>query len=185
MHIELGNRRVVILVGLSLVFGVAGFFYANRFLRAQTHGPIADDYTWHWLAGKAVIEGKDPYETVTPGGPHQLNAGYLYPMPAAIVATPFSFFTPITAASVFCGVSVAVLVFGIGLTGCGRLPMLAGVPFLWAAAAGQMSLLSTGAALVPGLGWPYLLSFTSATKGISAGPNPQNWSITLPLVDAP
>ena len=139
---------------LPAAIGILAFLYCRAQMVALGSGPVASDFTWHWLAARAVLAGKSPYEVVVPGGPMQLNAGYLYPLPAAIVTIPFAIFlSPVMAASVFAGVSAALLTIGLLRTNAQRLPILGGVPFFWAVSSAQLSLISTAGALLPGLGW--------------------------------
>jgi hypothetical protein len=140
------------------VIGTLAFLYCRSQLAALGSGPVASDFTWHWLAARALLDGKSPYEVVLPGGLMHLNAGYLYPLPAAIITIPFAILlSPVAAASVFAGVSATLLTIGLLRTNAERLPILGGVPFFWATSSGQFSVISTAGALIPGLGWLSLL----------------------------
>lgn len=142
---------------LSIVAGILAGVYCHWFLLHDLQEPIARDFTWHWLAGRSVLDGLSPYLTVVPGGVHNLNAGYLYPAWTAVLLSPFSLLEPVVAASVFAGVSVALLTFGILTTERGRWPMIGSIPLFWAVSSGQLSILSTAAVLLPGMGWLALL----------------------------
>ena len=132
-------------------------FATDRYLRKFGVKGGAD-FTWHWLAGRALMDGENPYLVVRRGGEYELNADYLYPLPAAIVTAPFSWISnPISGAAVFAGCSTALFVIGASFTGWGRLAAMGGIPFVWAATSGQVSILGVAGVLVPGMGWLAIL----------------------------
>jgi hypothetical protein len=113
----------------------------------------ANDFRYYWLAGKALIEGHSPYVMVQPGGPQHLVAGFLYPLPAAMLIVPFSFLSPIHAAVAFVSVSSGLLAWGLSKDGYERFPVFGTMPFLWAVTSGQFSPLIMAAAVIPSLGF--------------------------------
>jgi hypothetical protein len=115
-----------------------------------------------------------------PGGLYDLNAGYLYPLPAAIVTLPFSFISdPLVAASVFAGVSTFLFTLGAFLTGRGRLAAIGGVPFLGAASSGQLSILSVAGVMIPGLGF---LALLKPNLGLALAAYKPTWSMAFGTV---
>jgi hypothetical protein len=141
-------------LAIALLLGVAAGLWCYWLIPAVSSQPIANDFTWHWLAGRAILEGHDPYQTVLIGGTYGLNAPYLYPMMTALVVAPFAVISsPVLSAAVFSGVSTALLVWGKGIRDGVVFPLVAGIPFLWAAGAGQISVLAMAGVLIPGLGW--------------------------------
>lgn len=148
------QRASALRFAVSACVGLLAAAYWFHLASQPYSEPIASDFTYHWLAGRAWLAGLSPYKTLTTGGVHNLASGYLYPFPAVLVTLPFvAWLNPIYAASVFMGLSAALLAWGITAEGFGRLASLAGIPFLWAATAGQLSILVTASVLIPGLGW--------------------------------
>lgn len=113
----------------------------------------ADDFRYYWLAARALTEGHSPYAVVQAGGIHQLAAGFLYPLPAAILIVPFVYLTPIHGATAFVAVSSGLLAWGLSKDGFQRFPVFGTMPFLWAVTSGQFSPLIMAAALIPMLGF--------------------------------
>jgi hypothetical protein len=123
-------------------------------MKATNGARVADDFTWHWLGARALIEGKDPYVVVQAGGQYDLIAPYIYPLTTAILIVPFALFlSPIIAAAVFVGLSTTLLAWGLTRDGYQRLPLFLSIPFLWAAGSGQFSPILAASALIPALGW--------------------------------
>jgi hypothetical protein len=156
------NRRAYAgRVAVSLAVGLAAAFYA--------HGSIgvvrqADDFSWFWLGGRALLEGKDPYLVIKPGGAYDLNAPFLYPLTTAMSSVPFALFSPVWGATLFVGLGAAVLTWGITSDGYRRLPILGSAPFIWACHSGQWSTFITASALVPAIGW---LAAAKPTLGLA------------------
>lgn len=114
----------------------------------------ASDFTWHWLAGRALLKGQDPYVVVQFGGAYALDMPYLYPLTAAILGVPFALFSsPVVAATAFIGLSSALLAWALSREGYARFPLFLSIPFLWACNSGQQSPFVTAGALLPALGW--------------------------------
>jgi hypothetical protein len=136
---------------VSVLIGAAAAFYGHAALALVRP---ADDFSWYWLGGRALIVGRDPYVVVQRGGAFNLDAPFLYPLTTAMTAVPFALWlSPIWAATLFVGVSAALLAWGITRDGFGRLPIFGSAPFLWACTSGQMSPLITACALIPALSW--------------------------------
>ena len=147
-------KRLPARIAIAILIGIAGGVYCYFSIKASGGPRPADDFTWHWLAARALIEGKDPYVVITAGGPYQLDAPYVYPLTAAIAAVPFAaWLAPTAAAAVWIGVGTALLAFA--LTGESYVKLLAffSMPYIWAANSGQFSPLLTAAALLPWLGF--------------------------------
>lgn len=146
------DSRFRLLVAVC-IGAIAGAFCRARMI-ATAQVRVADDFTWHWLGARALVEGQNPYEVVKAGGAYALDAPYLYPLTTAIASIPFALWLqPIAAASVFIGVSTTILAWGLLQTGYGRLWTFISVPFLWACTAGQWAPLVAASALVPALAW--------------------------------
>jgi hypothetical protein len=123
-------------------------------LRSVPDQPIASDFTYHWLAVRALLDGVSPYAVIAPGGPLRLDSGYLYPLTAALVVFPFAaWLPPVAAAATFVGFSAAIFVWAITAEGYARLAAIGSIPFFWSVSSGQLSVLLTASALTPGLAW--------------------------------
>lgn len=143
-------KRIAVCVGFGVLAGLYCYYM-------MTGGALADDFGYHWLAARAVMDGVSPYQAVHPDASLGTNAGYLYPLTATLVVLPFAWLSPIVAASAFMAVSIGLLSWGLTQRGYGRLAWLGGIPVFWAVKSGQMSALSTAGALIPGAGFLALL----------------------------
>jgi hypothetical protein len=147
-------RPVPARVIVAILIGIVGGAYCYFSIKSSGGPRPADDFTWHWLAARALIEGKDPYVVITAGGPYQLDAPYVYPLTSAIAAVPFALWlSPTAAVAVWIGVGSALLAFGLTGEGYTKLLAFLSMPYIWAASSGQFSPLLTAAALLPWLGF--------------------------------
>jgi hypothetical protein len=148
------ERGVPARIAVAILAGIAGGLYCYFSLKASGGPRPADDFTWHWLAARALIEGKDPYIVITAGGPFQLDAPYVYPLTTAIAAVPFALWlSPAAAAATWIAVGTALMAFAITRNGFTGLLAFGSMPYLWAANSGQFSPILTAAALLPWLGF--------------------------------
>jgi len=126
---------------------------------------LAKDFSYPWRAARALLAGDNPYEVMRAVGEYPFNAGLLYPLPAALVATPFAPLRPEIAGALFVGLSAALLGWAV-LRDCPyRLPLFISAPFIQAAILGQWSPLLTAAALMPTL---QFLAAAKPTVGLAA-----------------
>ena len=148
------SRTVTTRIVIAILAGIAGGLYCYFSLKAAGGPRPADDFTWHWLAARALIEGQNPYIVITAGGPYQLDAPYVYPLTTAIAAIPFALFlAPAAAAATWIGVGTALMAFAVTKEGYTRLLMFLSMPYIWAANSGQFSPILTAACLLPWLGF--------------------------------
>jgi len=88
------GARLAVALSLGFIAGTYCHFTISL-------GRPADDFSWFWLAARALINGQDPYVVVQPGGAFNLNAPFLYPLTSAILAVPFcAWLSPAWAATV-------------------------------------------------------------------------------------
>ncbi len=111
----------------ALVAIAAGLLAAAYVLRVYGTTPlVVSDFDAIWAAARALRAGHDPYAAIpSPPWPWPLQ----YPLPAVLVALPFSFLPIDLARGAFVGVSTALLAYG--LTGRAWWP-------LWMLTGGQM-----------------------------------------------
>ena len=154
-----GDRAIV-----AAVLGGWGAFIAY-FTMSSHPQHLAKDFSFPWRAARALLAGENPYEVIRAVGEYPFNSGLLYPLPAALVASPFSYLRPEIAGAAFVGLSCALLGWAI-LRDCPhRLPLFLSAPFVQAAILGQWSPLLTAAALMPTL---QFLAAAKPTVGLAA-----------------
>jgi hypothetical protein len=120
------------------VLGGWGAFIAY-FSMASHPQHLAKDFSYPWRAARALLAGNNPYEVMRAVGEYPFNSGLLYPLPAALVATPLAPLRPEIAGAIFVGLSSALLGWAI-LRDCPyRLPLFVSAPFVQAAILGQWS----------------------------------------------
>jgi hypothetical protein len=103
------------------------------------------DFLWAMRAGADLLKGQSPYRQA-PG-----SYWFPYPLPAAFVGLPFSFFEPTTGTALFYGVSAGLLTYGLTRDGYTRLLIFLAFPFWFALIWGQWSPLIMAAAFIPDL----------------------------------
>lgn len=148
----------------ALVLGGWGAFIA--YFAMESHPQhVAKDFSYPWRAARALLAGDNPYEVIRAVGEYPFNSGLMYPLPAALVAMPFSQLRPEIAGALFVGVSSALLGWAM-LRDCPhRLPLFVSAPFIQAVILGQWSPLLTAAALLPTL---QFLAAAKPTVGLAA-----------------
>lgn len=147
-----GDRAVA-----SIALGGWGAFIAYFSMASHPHH-LAKDFSYPWRAARALLNGQNPYDVIQAVGAYPFNAGFFYPLPAALVATPVAPLRPEIAGAIFIGLSAALLAWAV-LRDCPwRLPLFLSAPFVQAAILGQWSPILTAAALMP------TLQFLAAAK---------------------
>jgi len=153
------RRERLILAGLV---GAAFFLLTLGWLLANDPRRGAGDFQYALLAARALLEGQEPYAVVLAESP--FRSPFFYPLPAAVVALPFTILTPAFAGAALQGVGFAWLAYGLSASGKSRLLVLTAAPALFAVLAVQWSPLITAAALSgPALG----LAIVKPTIGLS------------------
>lgn len=139
-------------IALSLAIGCAYGLLTYWLLVLRNPATQASDFTYPWLAARAVAHGVDPYSDVrTHPTPHE--HALFYPMPAAFVALPFAWLPVQIAGAAFVGVGCALLAFAITKRDSWRLLIFATAAAFQAAWSVQWSpLLMASALWSPALG---------------------------------
>jgi hypothetical protein len=106
-------------IAVAAVVGLASGTFC-WFLLKSLH-QHAGDFHWALHLAERLIARQNPYDTPLEQ----------YPLPAAFVALPFLRLPPEVAAGLFCGISSALLAFGLTREGYGRLRVFLAFPF-WA-----------------------------------------------------
>ena len=112
--------------------------------------PSTSDFEQIWVAGRAWLDGQDPYSVVpTTGTRYPL----LYPFPAVLVGLPLAPLPFPWARLLWACLSGAALAWAAARRGGGLAIALLSASFLNAIVQGQWSPLLTAAAVVPALSW--------------------------------
>ena len=107
------------------------------------------DFASWWLAARALLDGRDPYLTVTSA----FGAGFVYPLPAALATMPLALIPPSIAAPLFSGLSCAALAYVVSRRSWWPLVMFLSGSMAASVAQAQWSPLLTVGLIVPGLAW--------------------------------
>jgi len=144
--------RVLVSIAVGLVTGVVCF------VRLRLLGTAAGDFTWAYSAALDLLNGRDPYA-------HAFSALWTpYPLPAALVALPFTIFRPEVAGGTFFGLSSALMIFGLTRKGFVPLLVLVSCPFYVCLQWAQWTPLIVASAFFP------VLMFVSVVKPHTAAP---------------
>jgi hypothetical protein len=141
--LKTGDRAI-----FSVAIGGWGAFiaYFSMFSHPQH---LAKDFSYPWRAARALMDGHNPYEVIRAVAEYPFNSALLYPLPAAVVAVPFSFLRPEVAGALFVGLSCTLLAWALLRDSPWRLPIFLSAPFIHSAILGQWAPLLTAAALMP------------------------------------
>jgi hypothetical protein len=154
-----GDRAI-----MASAIGGWGAFIAY-FSMASHPQHLAKDFSYPWRAARALLDGQNPYDVIRAVSDYPFNANLLYPLPAAIVATPFSLLRPEIAGALFIGLSSTLLAWALLRDSPYRLPLFLSAPFVQAAILGQWSPLLAAAALTPAL---QMFAAAKPTIGLAA-----------------
>ena len=108
------NRRVRISIEIGIVSGVLCWL---------GHRGGAGDFAWAFHAANDLLAGRDPYNR--PFGREAIP----YPLPAAMLAVPFSLLPLEVAGALFFGLSSAVLAYALSKDGNKPLLVFLSYPF--------------------------------------------------------
>jgi hypothetical protein len=142
---------------MSLFLGGWGAFI-TYFSMVSHPQHFAKDLSYPWRAARALLDGHDPYQVIQGLGAYPFNAPLFYPLPAALVVMPVTWWRPEVGGAVFIGISSSLLAFALLRESPQRLWVFASAPFVHAAILGQWAPLLTAAALMP------TLQFAAAAK---------------------
>jgi len=118
------------------------------------------DWAQIWHGARALMDGVSPYMAVGPGRAFPWEFPLLYPLPAIMVGVPFAIAPIGLATGLFVGCSSALLAFLLTRHSWNRLVLVLCAPFPFAVMSAQWSTLLTAAALVPWLGFLFVVKPT-------------------------
>jgi hypothetical protein len=155
--------------------GFAAAIYVLIFYSHQS--PLAvSDFDAIWVGARALREGGSPYAAIqSPPWPWDLQ----YPLPAVIVALPFSYLPLKLARGAFMAVGIGLLAFGLTRRAWWPLIALAGGQTFFALHSVQWSPLFTAAVLIPALRVLWSIKPTTGGPLIAAYPD---WRVVLGAV---
>jgi hypothetical protein len=161
----------------AALIGAAAGLYCHGRLRAHPT-ELAHDFTYPLTAARHLIDGRNPYREMQPGGPGSFpeHGYFLYPLPTALLSLPFTVFPTIPAGAIFFGVSSALLAFAATRSGYWRLTIFASAPYIVAAWSVQWSPLLVATALMPAIGW---LGIAKPNLGIASFVYAPRWSTVI------
>lgn len=137
------QRRLLVSIALGLIACATNLIWLTMW---PNH---AWDFTWPLRGAQLLLQGYDPYALPLPDLPYP-PPPLFYPLPAVLIALPFSPFPDTIAAALFTGCSTALLAFGLTRDGTWwRLSFLLSPSYLIALRTIQWSPLLTAAALLP------------------------------------
>ncbi len=155
-------RRAIAAAGAAVIAGAYVMLLYDRL------PPTAvSDFDASWAAARALRAGADPYAAIqSPPWPWTLQ----YPLPAVLVAWPFSFLPLAAARGAFIAASVGLLAYAATRTAWWPLLMLLGGPMLVALNSVQWTPLMTAAVLAGPLGAVLAAKPTTALPLLAAYP---------------
>jgi hypothetical protein len=117
--------------------------------------PQASDLAPIWASARARLHHQDPYEAVGPGRAFDTVFPQIYPMTAIVAVMPLGLMPLGWADPVFVGLGFGLFTWAVTIKRLATPALVALVSLgaLMTLQTSQWSLLLTGAALVPGLGW--------------------------------
>ena len=165
-RLKVGDRVI-----MAAALGGWGAFIAY-FSMASHPQHLAKDFSYPWRAARALLAGQNPYDVIRVIGEYPFNGNFLYPLPAALVASPLANLRPAVAGAIFVGLSCALLGWALLRDSPWRLPLFLSAPFVQAAILGQWSPLLTAAALMPTF---QFLAAAKPTVGLAAWLYKPSW----------
>jgi hypothetical protein len=151
----------------ATLIGLAAAGYVLVFYHHQS--PLAvSDFDAIWTAARALMAGQDPYGAIqSPPWPWNLQ----YPLPAVLIALPFSVFPLVLARAAFMGVSTGLLAYGLSSRAWWPLIGLAGGQMFFAIQSVQWTPLFAAAVLLPALQVLWAIKPTTGLTLFAAYPN--------------
>jgi hypothetical protein len=115
-------------------------------------GPTGGDFRVPLDGAAALLARSNPYAAIRgQATPEDPNAAFFYPLPAALVAVPFTIVPRWLAGALFFGLSSGLLAWLITRRDFNHFPLFFSTPFIFAAAAAQWSPFLMAVSLVPAL----------------------------------
>lgn len=154
-------------IAAALAIGIAAALYVLIFYRRQSSLTVSD-FDAIWTAARALRAGSDPYAAIqSPPWPWDLQ----YPLPAVLLALPFSLLPLELARAAFMGLSLGLLAYALSARAWWPLIGLAGGQTFFALQSVQWTPLLAASVLLPALRFVWCAKPTSATPLFAAWPD--------------
>ncbi len=141
---SLVGNRVAVSVAVGLAVGVVSW------RATQQPGFLGQDFASWWLAARALLDGQNPYTSIVV---NKSLPGFLYPLPAALLAVPFAWLPVSVAGPIFAALSCALLAFATTRRASWPLLGFLGAAMYLSVYAAQFSPLLTLGFIWPGAMW--------------------------------
>jgi hypothetical protein len=164
------SSRLAIRVAAALLVGLMFASYEDliRIARAQP-----SDFAQVPIAGRLLLEHKNPYQEIGPEGSARQQFRLFYPIPAAVVGIPFTWVSPRLADALFVGLGAALLMWALTKERL-RNPQLlvfVSIPMVVSAQTAQWSPWLTSVVFVPAMGFLYACKPSVAAAYLLAFPS--------------
>jgi hypothetical protein len=133
---------------------------------------LAYDWTFHWRAARAVLDGLNPYLVVVPSGPYPFSYYWFYPLPSVFMALPTAPLPAVWSSAITVGAASGLLAFAISRDNFSRLPIFLSAQFMMGAAAGSAPMILVTAAIAwPALQWLIVMKPNLGLAAFAARPD--------------
>ena len=155
-------------VALAIAVAVGAFVYA---LQSRHPEIVAYDWTYHWRAARAVLDGLNPYLVVVPSGPYPFAFYWFYPLPSVFMALPTAPLPAVWSSAITVGATSGLLAFAVSRENFSRLPIFLSAQFMMGAAAGSApAILLTAVIAWPALQWLVVMKPNLGLAAFAARP---------------
>jgi len=150
-----GSAVASLTTGRRTIVALAIGCFAAAVVHAGHQTPVPkSDWDEIWAAGRALLDGLDPYAALASGyQANQFNYPLVYPAPAVVIAVPFALLPLQSALWLWAGVGTAALTWALLARGWWGLLGLCSAFYIHALLSVQWSPLLSAAVAVPALGF--------------------------------
>ena len=150
-----GRTTVPLRLRVAIALAV-GLLCALVVVIGAEHALPVSDFDQCWVAARALLHGHNPYDAIGPGRAFEWRFPFFYPLPAALIAMPFAWFSVSVTRALFISMSATLLAFAIIRRDYHRLLLFLSAGFCVSLLKSQWEPLLTAAALLPALSWVFV-----------------------------
>ena len=150
-----GRTTVPLRLRVAIALAV-GLLCALLVVVGAEHALPVSDFDQCWVAARALLHGHNPYDAIGPGRAFEWRFPFFYPLPAALIAMPFAWFSVSVTRALFISMSATLLAFAIIRRDYHRLLLFLSAGFCVSLLKSQWEPLLTAAALLPALSWVFV-----------------------------
>jgi hypothetical protein len=171
------QRRVILVACLAICASALASF-------AQGVHAHPSDFAQIWHAGRALLQGENPYDAIGPGRAFDFPFPFLYPLPAVIVALPLTVLPLAWANICFVGLGAAALAWAVTArrVATPHLCVFLSIAYFEVAHLAQWSPLIVAAVLTPSLGFLLACKPTIGAALFAGYPNRRSLMLAAVLV---